>query len=436
MEEAIWSSCRLPQFPTLDRDISTDVLIVGGGLAGLLCAWELKQSGIDCVLIEGDRICRGVTRNTTAKITSQHGMIYGKLVREFGVETAGIYYEANRQALKRYRAMAKEYPCDFKTIDNYIYSKTDEDALVREMKALEQIGIAADLVELTELPFPTVGAIRFREQAQFHPLKFAAGIVGELEIYEHTPAREFGKGWVRTDGGVIKAAAVIVATHFPIINKHGGYFLKMYQQRSYVLALKQAGKVEGIYLDAAENGLSLRMHGDRLLLGGGGHRTGKKGGGWAYLESQSRKYFPDAEVVCRWATQDCMTLDGMPYIGRYSRGSENLYVATGFNKWGMTSSMVSAMILSEMVQGRDHPWTRVFDPSRTVLRPQLAVNALESIRNLLTPTVPRCPHLGCALRWNRQERSWDCPCHGSRFAENGELLDNPATGNMKERRSD
>ena len=436
MEEAIWSSCRLPQFPTLDRDISTDVLIVGGGLAGLLCAWELKQSGIDCVLIEGDRICRGVTRNTTAKITSQHGMIYGKLVREFGVETAGIYYEANRQALKRYRAMAKEYPCDFKTIDNYIYSKTDEDALVREMKALEQIGIAADLVELTELPFPTVGAIRFREQAQFHPLKFAAGIVGELEIYEHTPAREFGKGWVRTDGGVIKAAAVIVATHFPIINKHGGYFLKMYQQRSYVLALKQAGKVEGIYLDAAENGLSLRMHGDRLLLGGGGHRTGKQGGGWAYLESQSRKYFPDAEVVCRWATQDCMTLDGMPYIGRYSRGSENLYVTTGFNKWGMTSSMVSAMILSEMVQGRDHPWTRVFDPSRTVLRPQLAVNALESIRNLLTPTVPRCPHLGCALRWNRQERSWDCPCHGSRFAENGELLDNPATGNIKERRSD
>lgn len=435
MENSIWSSCRLPEFPVVDHDISTDVLIVGGGLAGLLCAWELKQSGIDCVLIEGDRICRGVTRNTTAKITSQHGMIYGKLIREFGVETAGIYYEANRQALNRYREMAKGYPCDFETMDNYIYSTTSEKALVQEMKALERIGIAADLVELTELPFPTVGAIRFREQAQFHPLKFAAGIAGEMEIYEHTPAREFGKGWARTDGGVIKADAVIVATHFPIINKHGGYFLKMYQQRSYVLALENAGKVDGMYLDGAENGLSLRMHGETLLLGGGGHRTGKQGGGWTFLEDQARKYFPNSKIVCRWATQDCMTLDGMPYIGRYSRGSENLYVATGFNKWGMTSSMVSAMILSEMVQGRNHPRAQVFDPSRTVLRPQMAANILESTVNLLTPTVPRCPHLGCALKWNKQEHSWDCPCHGSRFTEEGILRDNPATGNMKNSRS-
>lgn len=161
-----------------------------------------------------------------------------------------------------------------------------------------------------------------------------------------------------------------------------------------------------------------------------------RGGGWAFLEAQARKYFPDAKILRRWAAQDCMTLDGIPYIGRYSRGSGNLYVATGFNKWGMTSSMVSAMILSELVQGRSHPWAQVFDPSRTVLRPQLAVNLLESTVNLLTPTVPRCPHLGCALKWNARERSWDCSCHGSRFTEAGELLDNPATGNMKKDRSD
>jgi len=210
----------------------------------------------------------------------------------------------------------------------------------------------------------------------------------------------------------------------------------MYQQRSYVLALENAGKVEGMYLDNAENGLSLRMQGDLLLFGGGGHRTGKQGGGWAYLEEQARKYFPEGRIIRRWATQDCMTLDGIPYIGRYSRGTENLYVATGFNKWGMTSSMVSAMLLAALIQGKASPWASVFAPDRTVLRPQLALNAIESTVNLLTPTAPRCPHLGCALKWNAQEHSWDCPCHGSRFTEDGRLLDNPATGDLKKRRSD
>ena len=436
MYDSIWAAQKMPTFPKLDRDLSTDVLIVGGGLAGLLCAWELKQAGTSCVLIEGDRICHGVTRNTTAKITSQHGLIYDKLIREFDAETANIYYEANQTALDRYAALAARCPCDFEQADNYIYSTTDHAALVREMTALKRIGAAADYVETTNLPFPVTGAIRFRDQAQFHPLKFAAGIAGELEIYEHTPAREFGNGWVKTEGGVIRADAVIVATHFPIINKHGGYFLKMYQQRSYVLALENAGKVDGMYLDVAENGLSLRMYGDRLLLGGGGHRTGKQGGGWTWLEEQAGKWFPNARITQRWAAQDCMTLDGVPYIGSYGRETETIYVATGFNKWGMTSSMVAAMILSELVQGREHPWAKVFAPDRTVLRPQLALNMLESTVNLLTPTVPRCPHLGCALKWNRQEHSWDCPCHGSRFAEDGRVLDNPATGNLKKRRSD
>ncbi len=435
MQDSIWAGKKLPEFPGLDRDMATDVLIVGGGLAGLLCAHYLKQAGIDCILIEADRICHGVTRNTTAKITSQHGLIYDKLIREFDADTAKMYYEANQAALKRFRELAQRFPCDFESRDNYIYSTASKAALVREMKALRKIGAAADYVETVALPFPTAGAIRFRDQAQFHPLKLTAGIAGELKIYEHTPAREFGKGWVRTVGGTVKANAVVIATHFPIINKHGSFFLKMYQQRSYVLALENAGKVDGMYLDAAENGVSLRMHGDLLLLGGGGHRTGKQGGGWAYLEEQARKYFPEARIVCRWATQDCMTLDGIPYIGRYSRGTENLYVATGFNKWGMTSSMMSAMLLSELVQGKEHPWSGVFLPSRTVLRPQLALNAIESTVNLLTPTAPRCPHLGCALKWNPQEHSWDCPCHGSRFTEAGILLDNPATGNIKRSRS-
>ena len=184
-------------------------------------------------------------------------------------------------------------------------------------------------------------------------------------------------------------------------------------------------------MDGSGNGLSFRRWGELLLLGGGGHRTGKQGGGWKELEAFAGKHWPDAQVVSRWATQDCMTLDGVPYIGPYGKNTKGLWVATGFNKWGMTSAMVAAKLLRDGVQGIENPWAQVFSPQRSVLHPQLAVNAFEAAVNVLTPVGPRCPHMGCVLKWNEQERSWDCPCHGSRFDRRGRLLDNPANGNAK-----
>ena len=412
------------------HNLKTDVLIVGGGMAGILCAHMLAQAGVSYALIEADRICCGVTRNTTAKITSQHGLVYHKLLRMHGPETARKYWESHEAAIGAYRLLAKSIDCDFQKADNYIYSQNMQE-LIREKAALDSLKIPAELVEKTGLPLRVQGAIQFQNQAQFHPLKFAAEIAKDLHIYEHTTAREFVGNRVLTDYGTITANKIIIATHFPLLNKHGVYFLKMYQQRSYVLALENAQKIEGMYLDGAENGLSFRSCGDLLLLGGGGHRTGKQGGGWEELEAFARKHYPDAREVCRWATQDCMTLDGMPYIGRYGKHTPNLFVATGFNKWGMTSSMVAAMLLSDLVQGKENPYADIFRPSRSILRKQLFCNSLESAVNLLTPTKPRCPHLGCALKWNRQEHTWDCPCHGSRFSEDGTLLDNPATGDLK-----
>ena len=191
--------------------------------------------------------------------------------------------------------------------------------------------------------------------------------------------------------------------------------------------------MEGMYVDEAEGGLSFRSSGNLLLLGGGGHRTGKRGGGWNELSACARKYYPDAREIFRWATQDCMTLDGLPYVGPYSSGTPNLYTATGFNKWGMTSSMAAAMLLSDLVQDKENPYAELFSPARTSLRPQLAANLLKSAAGLLTPTTPRCPHMGCALKYNPQERSWDCPCHGSRFGEDGRLLDNPATDDLRKK---
>ena len=428
--DSIWTkTAQLPQFDRLRSDLKTDVLIIGGGLAGVLCAYKLAQAGVDCALVEADHICSGITKNTTAKITSQHGLIYDKLIREFGVERARLYLEANQEALDDYRALCKNIDCDFQEKDAFVYSIDKRWKLERELKALDRLGFGAEFITDIPLPFPTAGAGRFPRQ--FHPLKFIAAIAKNLRIFEHTKVLELGPGKAVTNGGTISADKIIVATHFPLLNKHGGYFLKLYQHRSYVLALDNAPNVHGMYIDENKKGLSFRNYNGLLLLGGGSHRTGKEGGSWQELERFACRDYPDAQITARWATQDCMTLDGVPYIGPYSRRTDGLYVATGFNKWGMTSSMAAASLLTDLMLGRNNPYMELFSPSRTMLRPQLAANSLESALGMLTPTTPRCPHMGCALKYNAAEHSWDCPCHGSRFEENGALIDNPATDDRR-----
>ena len=432
---SVWTqTASLPQFNSLSHSIKTDVLIIGGGIAGILCAYRLKEAGVSCVLVEANRLCSGVTMDTTAKITVQHGLIFRKLLREFGPEQTKLYLEANENALEEYRRLCQTIDCDFQIRNSAVYSLHGTQIIEEELEALEKIGASATFSSRLPLPFPIDGAVQFSRQAQFHPLKFLREITKDLPVFEHTKVMEFTPRGAVTNHGTIRAEQIIVATHFPFLNKHGSYFLKLYQHRSYVLALKHAAPADGMYVDEAETGLSFRNYGDLLLLGGGSHRTGKKGGGWQELTAFSQANFPQATEVARWATQDCMTLDGVPYIGRYSSRTPNLYVATGFNKWGMTSSMAASSLLSDLILGKDNPYAKVFSPSRTILRKQLAINAGESLLSLLTPTVPRCPHLGCALKYNAQEHSWDCPCHGSRFARDGKLLNNPATDDKSQKK--
>ncbi len=433
MNKSVWQKdINLREMPSLSGDIKTDVLIIGGGLAGVLTARFLKEKGIDCIVAEAEKIGFGTTRNTTGKITFQHGLCYKKFLDASGMDIAVGYLAAHKNALLKYEELSEKIDCDFEHRDNYVYSLTDRQKCEDEVAALEKIGYKASFCEDTELPIKIAGAVKFEKQAQFNPMKFFCGISQGLNIYENTRVLSVEGNTATTERGTITAKKIIVATHFPFLNWHGSYFLKLYQHRSYVLGLKDAQRLKGMYVDEEKTGLSFRNYGDLLLLGGGGHRTGSKGGGWAELRHFAKENYPDATEQYHWAAQDCISLDGMAYIGNYSKHTPNVYVATGFNKWGMTGAMVSAQLLADAVCGNKNGYAEVFSPSRSILKPQLLINGVHSATNLIMPTKRRCTHLGCALKWNPQEHSWDCPCHGSRFTAEGEVLENPANKNLKD----
>ena len=430
--ESIWErNLKHLPFESLKGNLKTDVLIIGGGMAGLLCAYQLKNAGVDCALAEAKQLCSGITKNTTAKITLQHSLIYNQLIKRFGYEYAQLFLNAQKSACEEYERLCQSISCDYEKRDAYVYSVSDRKKIENEISALNFLGYKADFCESIELPIDIAGAAKVGDQAQFHPLKFALAIAKKLPIYENTKVLQLLPNKAVTQHGEITCKKMVIATHFPMLNKHGSYFLKLYQHRSYVMALCGAQSINGMYVDENEKGMSFRSYDDLLLLGGGAHRTGKKGGNWHELKVFADCCYPSAKIVKQWATQDCMTLDAVPYIGQYSAKLPDVYVATGFHKWGMSSSMVAAMLLKDMILGKQNDYASVFSPSRSMLRAQLAINAFESLAGMLTPTTPRCPHLGCALKYNRQEHSWDCPCHGSRFSENGELIDNPATDDKK-----
>lgn len=424
---SIWSESATPKrFEKLDGDTKTDVLIIGGGIAGIMTAHKLKEQRIDYLLVEKDKICGGTTHNTTAKITAQHGFIYQKLIKSFGSELAKLYYDAGITAIEKYKMLATDYECDFETKNNYVYT-LDSTALEKEANALQRLDIPFKQVDRLEIPVKAYGAICFENQAQFNPLKLLYSLAKGLNIRENTFVTSIEGNVAHTsDGMEIRAKRIILTTHFPYVSRHGLYPLRLYQHRSYVLALENAQPLNGMYVDNSETGLSFRSYGKKLLLGGGGHRTGKSGGGWAELVSFAKSNYPNAVEAARWATQDCMSLDSAPYIGAFSTARPDVLVATGFNKWGMTTAVTASEVLCDILLGKKSPYERLFNPSRSILTPQLLTNAYEATTNLINLKPKRCTHLGCALKWNDAEQSWDCPCHGSRYDDNGTVINNPA----------
>ncbi len=443
--ESIWHKTELLRLrPALDGDLDTDCAVIGGGLAGVLTAWKLQRAGVRTVLLEADRLGGGQTGGTTAKITAQHGPIYAQLLRQWGPERAGQYARANQRAVEDYRRVVREedIDCGFADCSAYLFSQSQAAAMQAEVDAARRLGLDAHFTTKTELSFPVEGAVRFDGQARFHPLKFLSALAEELTVYEHTRVLRVKGGRVETGHGTVRARYVVFACHFPFPNLPGFYFLRLHQERSYVLALEGAAEMRDYYLGTDPGGLSFRPQGDLLLLGGGGHRTGEnRGDSYRTLEDAARRLYPGSKIAARWSAQDCMSLDGVPYIGPFAPSEPDWYVATGFGKWGMTSSMAAANIIAGAITGPPDPDAGVFSPRR--FRPgasagNLRVNGWVTVKSLAKsclprtetagafPIPPRCPHLGCQMEWNSDEETWDCPCHGSRMDREGRILDGPA----------
>lgn len=476
--ESIWcKDIELKERKPLPGNTSADIVVIGAGMAGILTAYLLKQQGKNVIILEADRIAGGQTKNTTAKITSQHGLIYDKLIRKYGRKKARLYARANEEAIQKFQQIVEQnhIDCDFQRIPAFLYSTQEEELLRKEAEAAARLGLPVSFQESSSLPFSTVGAVRFENQAQFHPLKFIQGIAEHLVIYENTMVYSVRGHKIYTNRGLVTAERIVFATHYPFLIIPGFYFIRQHQERSYIVAFSGAGKLEGVYYSIDEQGLSLRTEQDLLLVGAGGHRTGKNeaGGKYEYIRKQAERYFPEGREVAHWSAQDCVTHDMLPLIGAYSIFRPYWYVATGFQKWGMTLSMVSAMIICNEICGIPHPYGKLFTPWRChplVSAPKLAVDLGTSIKGLLAGyhlfscdreedleyghggivrkgfrrygcyrdeqgkfhrISLRCPHMGCELLWNPDEKSWDCPCHGSRFDYDGRLIDNPARENKK-----
>lgn len=476
--DSLWSqSCQIEKRASLHGNIETEIAVIGAGMAGVLTAYQLQKAGKQVLVLEANEIASGQTRNTTAKITSQHGLIYHQFLKKYGADKTRLYALANETALQEYRTIIslEHIDCDFEEQPSFVYSKNSSH-LQEETEAARRAGLPASLVsdDLT-LPFPVQGAVKFDNQAQFHPLKFINAISKNLRIYENTSVINVDNHLITTNSGTVKADKIVFACHYPFLNIPGLYLVRMHQNRSYVLALENAVKTNGMYIGDSAAGYSFRNYGPYLLFGGQGHRAGKKSDTQKYelLRKDAKRFFPNSREICCWSAQDCITPDNLPYIGQYSRSRPDWYIATGFQKWGMTSSMAASMILRDFICQQNNAYAEIFSPQRFPAEniPFITKEGGHSIKGLTkqvfhcpAKTVQdiapghggvvtvngkragvykdennhlyavdiKCPHLGCHLEWNPDEHSWDCPCHGSRFDYKGRLISGPAQKNLKQ----
>jgi glycine/D-amino acid oxidase-like deaminating enzyme/nitrite reductase/ring-hydroxylating ferredoxin subunit len=484
-------------FPSLAGDVSVDVAVIGGGITGITAATLLKRAGRTVALVEWKRVIRGVTGYTTAKVTSSHSVIYKDLVQRFDEETARAYGASQEAALAQIARFVEDegIDCEFGRASNYLYAETEDDldTVRQEAETAARLGLPASFVRETPLPFPVAGAARFDNQAEFHPRKYLLHFVDQLpgdgsHVFEETRALKVDEGdlcRVETDKGVVRARAVVVATSLPFLDR-GFFFAKAHPYRSYVVCPKvdETNAPPGMYVSTERPSHTIRRSaypgGTVLVIAGEGHKAGQAADSaerYRRLDEWARSRFAVESTEYRWSTQDYYSIDKLPFIGRVTRRSENVYVATGYRAWGMTNGTLAAMILSDLILGRENAWAKVYDAKRLEPRAGVAMFAKENLsaakhlvlrRSVTTRKAdeaaeipagggavvkvrgknvavyrdedgtlhavsPVCTHMGCVVGWNPAEDSWDCPCHGSRYSREGKVIQGPAVRDLEAR---
>jgi glycine/D-amino acid oxidase-like deaminating enzyme/nitrite reductase/ring-hydroxylating ferredoxin subunit len=482
-------------FPGLDGDVRTDVVVVGAGITGLTLARMLVDAGVRVVVIDAGPVCAGVTGYTTAKVTALHRLIYGELVERHGEERARAYAVANESAVKRVAAFAEAdaIDCDLVRAPAVTYTQRREHVadVEREVETARKLGLAVEFTTTTSLPYPVLAAVRLDNQLHLHPRRYCLGLARQVvaqggSVHEHTRARGVESGLsgviVQSNNGTIHADRAVLATHMPFLDR-GGFFAREHPYRSYALAgrLGQAAPA-GMYISVEDPTRSLRpAPRGRLIVGGEGHKTGQETDTrrhYAALESWAREHFDLESIDYRWSAQDYHTVDGYPYVGQLTAREERVFVATGFRKWGMTNGTAAAQILADRILGRGNAWADAFDATRIAPGPS-AVGFLKEnlgvarhfvadrVAALRAPTADSlapgeggiarhngvraacyrdeegslhavsmtCTHLGCQVTFNTAERTWDCPCHGSRFDTDGRVLEGPAVRDLPSKTS-
>jgi glycine/D-amino acid oxidase-like deaminating enzyme/nitrite reductase/ring-hydroxylating ferredoxin subunit len=469
------------RYPALEGDLDVDVAVVGGGIAGLTTALLLKRDGARVAVIEAVRVGSGVTGCTTAKVSALQSTIYSRIKGRHGTDTAAVYADASMAGVERVAALVhtEGIGCELERRPAVTYAAGPDqvDAVEKEAEAARQAGLEVVLTDSSDLPFPVHGAVRLADQLQLHPVLYVQGLAGAVDgdgsvVLEKTRMTgvEGGTPWrVRTPSGTVTASQVVVATHYPMLDR-GLYFARLKPERSYCMAARIGeSPPQAMSISAGSPTRSVRSYGDLLIVGGEGHQTGaRKATHTRYerLEQFARDHWAVESVEHRWSAQDPVPYDHLPVIGPYAPFSSGLFVVSGFMKWGLASATSGALILADLIAGRDNPWAGTFDPQRLSLRsvPELVrMNAKVGTEFFLDRVLPagsaagipggearvvrdglgkkgvyrdeqgdlhavslRCTHLGCLLRFNAAERSWDCPCHGSRFDVDGAVLEGPA----------
>ncbi|PKM94051.1 MAG: FAD-dependent oxidoreductase [Firmicutes bacterium HGW-Firmicutes-1] len=489
-------SMKSTEYPKLDRRIKVNTAIIGGGIFGLTSALLLMKEGVDVAVFEANKLGSGATGSTTAKVTSQHRLIYQDIISEQGDEHALQYATANQGAIKKIKDIIQELKidCDYKEQKSYVFATTEKGLkkVQKEYDAAIKLNLPASIVTESSLPFECEAALCFDGQGMFHPLKYLFGISDilrdkKIPVYENTRIIEVdgnGPFVLTTDDGVeVEAEKVIIATKYPILNKKGLLVVKLYVMRTYIVAgYSSKLHLDGMYINAEDPVRSLRSYTqddkELILVVGASHQTGEcKDTTKLYEEliAYAKKLDPDFDVKYKWSTQDCLSLDSIPYIGSLSEDLSQIYVGTGFSKWGMTNGTVAAMIISDFILGRNNPWKEVFDPKRgfslktskellvqgvdltgDLIKTVLPVDAVELIdikkgegkvieynnekvgvfrdgNGNVFGIDPTCRHLGCQVTFNNAEKTWDCPCHGSRYHFQGGVIEAPAVHALEQR---